>query len=128
MVLRGCDQVRKVNNDEQRSARRVRRKATQVKGTCVETPHAQEEQKELSLQPASCTSFPWDTFLPAGFHLCFLQASPFSKAKLKCLFFQEAFHDFPFSHSPGGNDLSYCDLSPLPYTSLGPHSCHLVCR
>lgn len=72
MVLRGCDQVRKVNNDEQRSARRVRRKATQAEGTCVETPRAQEEQKELSLQPASCTSFPWDTFLPAGFHLCFL--------------------------------------------------------
>lgn len=63
-VWRGmCDQVKKVSNDELRSEKMVQRKAIQLEGPCVKAPCAQEEQKELSLQPASWTSLHWDTFL-----------------------------------------------------------------
>lgn len=76
------------------------------KDPVAEEPGAWEEQKELSFQPASCTFLPWDTSLPAWFHPCLLEASPFFKAKFKCLLSQEVFHGTPFSHSSGGNDLS----------------------
>lgn len=68
MVCVWGDQVKKVSNDELRSEKMVQRKAIQLEGPCVKAPCAQEVQKELALQPASCTSLPWDTFLSARFH------------------------------------------------------------
>lgn len=124
-VCVGGDQVKKVSNDELRSEKMVQRKAIQLEGPCVKAPCAQEEQKELSLQPASCTCLPGTPFsLHDSISVSYKRLhSPESNSNTSSR------KPSKICHSPILQEArisSACDLSPLPSTSLGPHLCHSI--